>query len=775
MSSAASFPSLRSSAGTSRQAPIQSRRKRLSLERLEERTVLTPGFLDPTFGNIPELPGRVVSDFGGEEVCTSVSLQADGKIVAAGYQNPPTGFDKALVLARYNADGSLDDSFGSGGRVLDNWGASAEVFSVIIQPDGKIVVAGDTHILNNDQFALARYNSDGSPDSSFGSGGKVVTEFGASSTIFSLALEPDGKIVAAGAESGFNHSLQSLALARYNSNGSLDDGGPADSTPDDSFGTLGKAVSPTGGTSLAAGVSLQPDGRIVAVGTVFHDQQSDFVVTRFLANGSPDSDFDADGQMITDFAGGYDAARSVAIQTDGKIVVAGSATVSALNDIALARYNADGSPDLAFGDDGKVTTPIGAGVFATAVALQADGKIVAAGQTFTRTLLIASFDFALARYNADGSLDKSFSFDGLVVTDSSGSNEAASSVAIAADGKIVVAGTSKDDDFTLARYQAKEPNQPPAIANQTLGIAENSAAGTVVGSVSASDPDSGQTLSYQINSGNASGAFAIDSLTGQITVVNSAALDFETAPTFSLTVQVTDSGSPALSASATMTINLSNVNEAPVNQVPTSQQLTSMNHSLIFSAGTGNTISVSDPDTGTTVIQVDLAVLHGSLTLASTSGLTFIAGDGQENRAMIFRGTFAAVNAALDGLTYAPDRGYVGSDSLTITSDDLGSGIGASLVDSDSVAIQVQQKRTAALAVVHRANVQQVTAHAQKAATRTSKTSALSLSIKHSPHKQIAAAAHATRAHTTVSRRPQTTRLKSSAALLHSATHARKP
>ena len=254
-----------------------------------------------------------------------------------------------------------------------------------------------------------------------------------------------------------------------------------------------------------------------------------------------------------------------------------------------------------------------------------------------------------------------------------------------------------------------------------------------MGSVVASDPNSGQTLAYQITAGNASGAFAIDSHTGQLTVANAAALDFETTPTFSLTVQVTDSGSSALSASATMTINLSNVNEAPVNHVPSSSQLIYINHLLIFTPGTGNAISVSDPDTSTALCQVNLAVLHGSLTLAETAGLTFIAGDGLNDRSMIFRGTITAVNAALDGLSYAPDRGYVGSETLTITTDDLGSGIGTLLVDSDSVAIQVQDKKTHANAAVHRALAQKATIHVPAADGRMNKAAALSLSAKHRP------------------------------------------
>src|SRR5262249_7116228 len=156
------------------------------------------------------------------------------------------------------------------------------------------------------------------------------------------------------------------------------------------------------------------------------------------------------------------------------------------------------------------------------------------------------------------------------------------------------------------------------------------------------------------------GAFAISSSTGQLTVANSAALDFETTPTFSLTVQVTDNGSPALSSAATVTINLGNVNEAPVNHVPSFPQAVAKNKPLTFSSANGNAIWVSDPDASTVLMQVSLTVTRGRLTLGSVAGLTFLAGDGKDDGTMTFRGTLAAINAALDGLKYTPAAGYQG-------------------------------------------------------------------------------------------------------------------
>jgi hypothetical protein len=237
------------------------------------------------------------------------------------------------------------------------------------------------------------------------------------------------------------------------------------------------------------------------------------------------------------------------------------------------------------------------------------------------------------------------------------------------------------------------PNQPPVIADQAFAAAENSPNGAAVGAVAAGDPDAGQTLSFEITAGNVGGAFAIDRSTGQLTVANAAALDYESTPVFTLTVRVTDNGSPARSSTATVNINLADVNEAPVNSVPAGPQQATKNRALTFSRGAGNALLVADPDAATALVHVSLTVRHGRLTLAGTAGLTLLAGDGRGDATMTFRGTVAAVNAALDGLTYTPDKGYVGADSLTITADDLGSGLGGPLLDTDVVSLLVKDDK----------------------------------------------------------------------------------
>jgi hypothetical protein len=317
---------------------------------------------------------------------------------------------------------------------------------------------------------------------------------------------------------------------------------------------------------------------------------------------------------------------------------------------------------------------------------------------------------AAADFNGDGRTDLAFASafsDSVSVLVGNGSGGFAApvdfatgdrpaSVAVAdfnGDGRPDLAVANQTSGTVSVLLNTTPRNRPPVIADQSFAVTENSSNGTVVGAVAASDPDAGQTWSYQITTGNASGAFAIDAGTGQITVTNAAALDYEATTAFTLTVRVTDSGSPALSSTAAVTISLNDLNEVPVNVVPTAPQSLAKNKSLTFSRATGNAIDITDPDATPAVIQVSLTALDGKLTLARTAGLTFQVGDGRGDGTMTFRGTIAAVNAALDGLTYTPGKGYAGSDSFTITTDDLGSGLGGPLIDTDVVSILVRDKK----------------------------------------------------------------------------------
>jgi uncharacterized delta-60 repeat protein len=391
------------------------------------------GDLDPTFGT----GGRVTTDFGsGDDRANAVAIQSDGKIVATGSAS------YAFALARYNADGSLDGSFGSGGKVTTDFGPGVEfALAVAIQTDGKIVAGGEAAPGGYCcQFALARYNPDGSLDTTFDGDGRVTTNFpgGGANTARAIAIQSDGKIVAAGG----SHTpfVDVFALARYNTDGSLDA----------TFDGDGRVITDFGGTDWAAGVVVQADGKIVAAGA--GGLTSDFALARYYPDGSLDVSFDGDGKATVNFGGG-DRAADVTIQADGKMVAAGTDGAH----FALARCNPDGSLDTTFDGDGMVTTYFGENyASAAALALQDNGEVVAAG------LVVIDFDtaFALARYNADGNLDGSFGSGGRVTTDfGTLSDDRAADVAIQpADGKIVAAGAGGSaSDFALARYAGDPP------------------------------------------------------------------------------------------------------------------------------------------------------------------------------------------------------------------------------------------------------------------------------------------------------------------------------
>jgi len=235
-----------------------------------------------------------------------------------------------FALARYNADGSLDTSFDGDGKLTTDFGGGV-AYGVALQPDGKIVAVGYVAGFGGEgDFALARYNADGSLDTSFSGDGTQTTDVGGDERASDVAIQRDGKIVAVGSSYSFIGSSTDVVVARYNPDGSLDP----------SFGTLfpGLQLTSVSGTDHAAGVALQPDGKIVAVGAAVED----FLLARYDSNGSPDATFSDDGTQTTDF-GGSDGAGGVAFQPDGKIVAAGTTYTygvdgSAVGNFAVARY-----------------------------------------------------------------------------------------------------------------------------------------------------------------------------------------------------------------------------------------------------------------------------------------------------------------------------------------------------------------------------------------------------------------------------------------------------
>ena len=406
------------------------------------------GCLDPAFDG----DGKVVthvSDFN--DTLNAAAAQPDGKIVVAGYVSYGATNTADFVVARYNTNGSPDTTFDGDGIAIVDIDLFDTAYSLAIQPDGKIVVAGNgvNFTTSFRGLAIVRLNADGSLDTTFDGDGKATAPYGNFGIIRSVALQADGKIVLAGDLSDGTDS--NSLFYRYNPDGS----------PDTSFDGDGKLVVELSAfDDTITTVIVQPDGKIVggAFGIMMRQPnvfEDDFMVVRLNPDGSLDTTFDSDGRLNTPIGPNMDRAISMALQPDGKIVQAGFTQDAAFNiDFAVVRYNADGSPDTSFDGDGKIITPVGSGNdFGQSVKIQTDGKIVVGGFASNGS----NNDFAVVRYNPDGSLDTTFDGDGKVLTAVGSESDEARTMTLQPDGKIVLAGYSRigtNDDFSLARYLA---------------------------------------------------------------------------------------------------------------------------------------------------------------------------------------------------------------------------------------------------------------------------------------------------------------------------------
>ena len=426
------------------------------------------GHLDSTFGT----GGIFTTNFNQYDttIDNAVAIQSDGKIVLAG-TTPTSGGGNTAALVRLNTNGTLDSSFGEGGIVTSTFGVvdGAFVYAVAIQPNGQIVAAAGGAFLS--QGSVGRFNPDGSVDTTFGNGGFAVSQSLNSVAGFlnnALALQADGKILVTGAS----------LIGRYTTSGQ----------PDTTFGTNGIAplISPA-----ATAIALQSDGKILVTtgvgaptaltGAQFLPFQQAGAISRYNTNGSLDTNFGVSGQAAC-----VASAAAIAIQSNGKIVVAGtipsalmttsSGGTTVINNqtgFGVVRYNSNGSVDTTFnpgggiGSGGGVITGFGnsfpAGS-AFALAIQSNGEIVVAGQAGIGNQYFASSSFVLARYTTTGHLDTTFGSNGIVITTlSPGPISFVSALAVQSDGKIVAAGNTGTlvqrgfflNNFAVARYLAQ--------------------------------------------------------------------------------------------------------------------------------------------------------------------------------------------------------------------------------------------------------------------------------------------------------------------------------
>ena len=490
--------------------------------------------LDASFGpgesgryrEAPSESGGVATAVTGDtDEARAVAVQPDdGKIVVAGEAMAGPAGD--FTVARYNADGTLDRSFGGDGRVtVDVTGGSDGAYGVVVEPDGQIVVAGVAGRGPGSDFGFIRLNPDGVLDWEFGSdeSGIVLVDLASSvDEARALVRQPDGALVAAGwsLRPGDFYS-KDFALVRLTENGALDDGfGPSG----------GRAFMDFIGEDEAYSVAVQPDGRIVAAGVNDNDGDRRPALVRFGADGFQDDSFGDGGQVVTPVGGGQ--ANAVAVQPDGRVVVAGEGHPGEARSAFTARYGEGGVLDETFGLDGSglIFGAMGDDSRATALGVQSDdGAIVVAGDAAVAGDEVSGpyRELALVRYRTDGVPDPRFGVDGTAFSGGlAGFADEAAGVTVQPDGQLVAVGlrrqlvppdmqafTAASTDFTALRFIGGRaaPVGPPA----DLAIEM------------AADPEPvqvGQPLRYTISVSNAgpgpaSAVLVRDELPAGVTVV----------------------------------------------------------------------------------------------------------------------------------------------------------------------------------------------------------------------------------------------------------------
>ena len=673
--------------------------------------------------------GQVITPVsGGDDWIRTMQIQDDGRILVAGYQ-PGAGGAQDVLLMRYRADGTLDTAFGRGGRVtvaaVSFGGTTAQVWAMAVQADGAIVVAGQATV-GGVQYALVqRYLADGSLDSSFSGDGTALWGYaGYVCEASAVAIDAQGRIVIAGTLSG------TTAVARVTADGVLDT----------SFGGgNGYAwVDAGSGADLVGALAIQSDGRILLGGSAGNDH----ALVRWNDDGTLDAGFGSGGIVRTDVAGGFDMIRALVVQDDGRILAGGYSTQAGSGiDFTLLRYLASGSVDTGFSGDGRVTTDLGGADIVQAMVRDASGRIVLAGYD-------GSGRIALVRHLADGSLDTGFGQGG-IVQQAIGASSGAGALALRPDGRLVAAGWSSDgmqrDPLLLGLLTDGSLDPGVGSAAATLGgtVAWTEGATAVVldADVRLNDADLAQAGSYAgatLTLARQGGAQAQDQLAFDglvVTVSGSAVLvdgvqvgsytftggqmqvsfgaqatqdrvdrlarhivywNSSDSPPASVTIVWTladgntgaQGSGGALAGTGSVTVAITAVNDAPTLALP-GRQSTPVDTPLVLDSASGRAPQVADADAA--LLQVTLTSDgHGLLTLSGTTGLSFSAGDGSADATMTFSGSAAAINAALDGLRFAPSAAYQGSATIGFSVSDLGgSGSGGTLTTTGSVIVEV--------------------------------------------------------------------------------------
>lgn len=411
-------------------------------------------YLDSLFSD----DGISLTNLGNFEGAWSVFSTNENKIIVSGWSKLSTESPEDILLMRFNNDGSIDRTFKSGNIISVEEFTWESSYASIEQKDGKILIAGRFYNGLNWDFMLARFYADGRLDSSFAQNGFAIIDISSDDRAFSIDLQNDDKIIIAGF---VNINNWDFAVLRFNSNGLLDN----------TFGNNGIVINDfDGDIDVAFSIKTQSDSKIIACGWTFANASWNFAIIRYNSDGSLDQNFGNKGIVITDVDNVYNTSHSIAIQEDGKYVVTGYRYFRERldTDILLVRYNSDGSIDQSFGVNGFVTKDINRNEdFAWDVIIQSDERILVTGYTKSDS----SKNVVTLRFNNNGQIDSTFGDSGVIITSIFGFDEEGRHLALQNDGKILVTGYSfngVDQDLFILRINPDGNILPVPQVDSTL-------------------------------------------------------------------------------------------------------------------------------------------------------------------------------------------------------------------------------------------------------------------------------------------------------------------
>lgn len=378
----------------------------------------TPGALDTSFSG-----DGIKTIFTGGATAQAVAIDAQDRILVAGYT---FGANHDVAIARLRPGGALDGSFSGNGRVRIDLGASEHALDIAVAPDGKIVVVGERSTPQGASWFVIRLGPGGVRDDSFGGDGVLITDFGRPfEHATAVAVQSNGKLLVGGSVS--NGTTESWALARYLSGGALDP----------SFGGDGRVTLSLSSSGEQIQDLVVRSSGILAGGYAESDFLPRFAIAKLHFDGSRVAAFGTNGVRLVDLGIGADSAYGLTVQADGKPVLAGYASQNGLADWGVVRLHAGGGLDGSFGGDGVVTTAFtSAYELGASVAIQPDGRILVAGKARGPS---GTDDLAVVRYRTDGGLNLSFSGNGKALFNPFGEDDAARDIVVH-DGKIIVVG-----------------------------------------------------------------------------------------------------------------------------------------------------------------------------------------------------------------------------------------------------------------------------------------------------------------------------------------------